>query len=155
MATRAEANEMLPFAIALGSVLAVAGAPASNQGGRGNPRPHVDLVKWNIRDVAQSGSAPEWGSGGRGFKSRRPDCLKIWPCSNFRCGAFSSLHPMWRVLLRLRLLRFAHDSMRGHLERMESRSTTRAGVSCHAPSRAPSYPVQLKSRVAAGRFPSL
>src|SRR5690242_14369655 len=25
------------------------------------------------RDVAQSGSAPEWGSGGRGFKSRRPD----------------------------------------------------------------------------------
>src|SRR2546427_13211999 len=26
-----------------------------------------------FRDVAQSGSAPEWGSGGRGFKSRRPD----------------------------------------------------------------------------------
>jgi hypothetical protein len=26
-----------------------------------------------IRDVAQSGSAPEWGSGGREFKSRRPD----------------------------------------------------------------------------------
>src|SRR6266550_1844080 len=25
------------------------------------------------RDVAQSGSAPEWGSGGRGFKSRRPE----------------------------------------------------------------------------------
>ena len=25
------------------------------------------------RDVAQSGSAPEWGSGGRGFESRRPD----------------------------------------------------------------------------------
>ena len=25
------------------------------------------------RDVAQSGSAPEWGSGGREFKSRRPD----------------------------------------------------------------------------------
>src|SRR6267143_7107591 len=25
------------------------------------------------RDVAQPGSAPEWGSGGRGFKSRRPD----------------------------------------------------------------------------------
>ncbi len=29
-------------------------------------------VEWQ-RDVAQSGSAPEWGSGGRGFKSRRPD----------------------------------------------------------------------------------
>src|SRR2546426_12548834 len=26
-----------------------------------------------FRDVAQLGSAPEWGSGGRGFKSRRPD----------------------------------------------------------------------------------
>ncbi len=25
------------------------------------------------RDVAQSGSAPEWGSGGREFKSHRPD----------------------------------------------------------------------------------
>src|SRR5437867_4497349 len=32
---------------------------------------------WRLvfRDVAQSGSAPEWGSGGRGFKSRRPDWL--------------------------------------------------------------------------------
>ena len=25
------------------------------------------------RDVAQSGSVPEWGSGGPGFESRRPD----------------------------------------------------------------------------------
>ena len=30
------------------------------------------------RDVAQSGSAPEWGSGGRGFKSRRPDVFKLF-----------------------------------------------------------------------------
>ncbi len=29
----------------------------------------------NSRDVAQSGSVPEWGSGGREFKSRRPDFL--------------------------------------------------------------------------------
>jgi hypothetical protein len=29
------------------------------------------------RDVAQPGSAPEWGSGGRGFKSRRPDFLRF------------------------------------------------------------------------------
>src|SRR5437867_1024435 len=29
------------------------------------------------RDVAQSGSAPEWGSGGRGFKSRRPDSVSV------------------------------------------------------------------------------
>ncbi len=27
----------------------------------------------NKRDVAQFGSAPLWGSGGRGFKSRRSD----------------------------------------------------------------------------------
>ncbi len=27
----------------------------------------------NLRDVAQLGSAPDWGSGGRGFKSRLPD----------------------------------------------------------------------------------
>ena len=26
--------------------------------------------------MAQPGSAPEWGSGGRGFKSRRPDMKK-------------------------------------------------------------------------------
>ena len=40
------------------------------------------LTKWSIgielfslksRDVAQSGSAPEWGSGSRRFKSCRPD----------------------------------------------------------------------------------
>src|SRR5436305_5530492 len=43
-----------------------------------------------VRDVAQSGSAPEWGSGGRGFKSRRPDWFKesalqrvpLWGCSS-------------------------------------------------------------------------
>ena len=29
----------------------------------------------NIRGVAQLGSAPLWGSGGRGFKSRRSDYL--------------------------------------------------------------------------------
>ncbi len=41
-----------------------------------------------FRDVAQSGSAPEWGSGGRGFKSRRPD-LKERPLaapSSFRAA---------------------------------------------------------------------
>src|SRR5690349_10089403 len=36
--------------------------------------PSVRLVKASGgRDVAQPGSAPELGSGGRGFKSRRPD----------------------------------------------------------------------------------
>ena len=31
------------------------------------------------RDVAQLGSAPEWGSGGRRFESGRPDCEKRLP----------------------------------------------------------------------------
>jgi hypothetical protein len=29
------------------------------------------------RGVAQSGSAPEWGSGGRWFKSSRPDQFNL------------------------------------------------------------------------------
>ena len=33
----------------------------------------VFTVKKKGRDVAESGSAPEWGSGGRRFKSSRPD----------------------------------------------------------------------------------
>jgi hypothetical protein len=33
----------------------------------------IRLPVSQLRDVAQPGSAPEWGSGGRGFKSRRPD----------------------------------------------------------------------------------
>ncbi len=32
-----------------------------------------------LRDVAQLGSAPEWGSGGRRFESGRPDCEKGLP----------------------------------------------------------------------------
>jgi hypothetical protein len=31
------------------------------------------------RDVAQPGSAPEWGSGGREFESPRPDQLSELP----------------------------------------------------------------------------
>ena len=32
---------------------------------------HVKICK--VRDVAQLGSAPDWGSGGRWFKSSHPD----------------------------------------------------------------------------------
>ena len=32
-----------------------------------------------MRDVAQLGSAPLWGSGGRGFKSRRSDKIEYVP----------------------------------------------------------------------------
>ena len=31
--------------------------------------------KWIFRDVAQAGSAPGWGSGGRKFESCRPDLI--------------------------------------------------------------------------------
>ena len=31
------------------------------------------MLTLGLRDVAQFGSAPLWGSGGRGFKSRRSD----------------------------------------------------------------------------------
>jgi hypothetical protein len=34
---------------------------------------YYKIVPNRFRDVAQSGSAPEWGSGGPGFKSPRPD----------------------------------------------------------------------------------
>src|SRR5437588_5420194 len=43
------------------------------------------------RDVAQPGSAPEWGSGGRGFKSRRPDSTSESTVGIYADGAFSSL----------------------------------------------------------------
>ena len=34
----------------------------------------IGIIKSSLcRDVAQPGSAPEWGSGGRWFKSSRPD----------------------------------------------------------------------------------
>ena len=44
-------------------------------------RPCDNLKK---RDVAQLGSAPLWGSGGRGFKSRRSDRLKSCITNHFR-----------------------------------------------------------------------
>jgi hypothetical protein len=60
------------------------GAPAS-EGVRGVPPP-------NIRDVAQPGSAPDWGSGGRGFESRHPD--------QFQPGDFVPPDPLTRSLVR-------------------------------------------------------
>ncbi len=40
------------------------------------------------RDVAQSGSAPEWGSGGRRFESGRPDLLSLDLTNTCRIGVF-------------------------------------------------------------------
>ena len=45
------------------------------------------------RDVAQSGSAPEWGSGGRRFESGRPD--SVWPPP-------TGGGPPWEAVLRSR-----------------------------------------------------
>ena len=42
------------------------------------------IVKLKFRGVAQLGSAPLWGSGGRGFESRRSDFLKP-----FQLGVFA------------------------------------------------------------------
>ena len=53
-------------------------AAARRRCNRGSREPATLLESSAIavqRDVAQSGSAPEWGSGGRGFKSRRPDSV--------------------------------------------------------------------------------
>jgi len=33
----------------------------------------------------------EWGSEGRGFKSRRPECVKTKPHTDFRCGALHAV----------------------------------------------------------------
>ena len=37
----------------------------------------IQLRSLNVRDVAQSGSALQWGCRGRGFKSRRPDWVRL------------------------------------------------------------------------------
>jgi hypothetical protein len=67
--------------------------------GPGDYTPHsVSLAVYERkRDVAQPGSAPEWGSGGRGFKSRRPDFPLALrggigpPCFRRRCSLWSLL----------------------------------------------------------------
>ena len=65
----------------------VAGSPEKSRrgGSGGNPRgrllcalPGRLVILRVLRDVAQSGSAPEWGSGGRRFESGRPDSYGLW-----------------------------------------------------------------------------
>src|SRR5438093_1407117 len=60
-----------------------------------------------VRDVAQSGSAPEWGSGGRGFKSRRPDSTASREARRFSSGRQASA-----AAARLRLAAFPVKSRR-------------------------------------------
>jgi hypothetical protein len=54
------------------------------------------------RGVAQPGSAPEWGSGGREFESRRPDILKLYGRIQVGGSRVVSLAPPARMS-RLRL----------------------------------------------------
>jgi hypothetical protein len=58
---QADQGTMLQVAQGAGEfrVLAVADATASHRGS--HPRPGKIAVDWSSRDVAQSGSAPEWG----------------------------------------------------------------------------------------------
>src|SRR3989454_2202833 len=72
-----------------------------------------------FRDVAQLGSAPEWGSGGRGFKSRRPDCSKEMRVSGLRWLAFFLVgsSPPFRPP-------FHENSERTHLRRAADRKST-------------------------------
>lgn len=41
--------------------------------GTRHPAPVIASSALKVRAVAQPGSVPEWGSGGRGFKSPLPD----------------------------------------------------------------------------------
>ena len=58
-----------------------------------------------FRDVAQPGSAPDWGSGGRGFESRHPDQYSQAQTARPLAGPFLRtaslrqfpLHPAWMV----------------------------------------------------------
>ncbi len=47
----------------------------------------------DLRGVAQSGSAPHWGCGGRRFKSCRPDQLKIIDSYTYTKQAEKLYHP--------------------------------------------------------------
>jgi hypothetical protein len=58
-----------------------------------------DSVSVNGRDVAQSGSALEWGSRGRWFKSSRPDHT-VYPFAGSRVGSVSSASARHRASLR-------------------------------------------------------
>src|SRR5262249_9701076 len=51
-------------------------SPGDGRQELGHTRPEGVRKCWKVRDVAQPGSAPEWGSGGREFESRHPDQIK-------------------------------------------------------------------------------
>ena len=56
---------------------AVEGTPV-REASASRPAPAASRYNREARDVAQPGSAPVWGTGGRGFKSRRPDRWTHW-----------------------------------------------------------------------------
>ncbi len=54
------------------------------------------------RGVAQPGSAPEWGSGGREFESRRPDLVRDGPVGSYGRAVFLIIIAVSRLLSRTR-----------------------------------------------------
>jgi hypothetical protein len=70
-----------------------------------------------FRDVAQSGSALQWGCRGRGFKSRRPDWARL------RSGhRFTSTHTIGVILHRIHLLLVAILACGGSADRPDTRA---------------------------------
>ena len=72
------------------------------------------LSRHYVRGVAQSGSAPGSGPGGRRFKSSRPDHLKSMRCDDFlnsenrRCRRFCSGESLQLLQASVREARFWH-----------------------------------------------
>ena len=83
-----------PFEVTIGTVCSQVGQERNvGRGGRiGQPQP---------RGVAQSGSAPGWGPGGRRFKSCLPDyrnCLQIASCCSWALtpeGRRGAMEQLW------------------------------------------------------------
>src|SRR5690606_14790906 len=61
------------------------------------------------RDVAQPGSAPEWGSGGREFESRRPDQQQSPAGFRIRAAASEGTQGPFLRALATRVQECAHD----------------------------------------------
>ena len=90
------------------------GAGALPEGSLGATKGHGGpLLDWPLRrGVAQPGSAPVWGTGGRGFKSRRPDQFPLrigpdtrsarpfWASSDAAKRVACARHPLWSGWVR-------------------------------------------------------
>ena len=69
-------------------------------------RLNYDNISKDSRDVAQPGSAPEWGSGGRRFKSAHPDhfCTSYSPQFSVYSSQFTVLSFAHMLLQEIRFV---------------------------------------------------